>query len=241
VSTEKANGELVPFEQFDAPLVKDPAAMDFLVAAMSGLNPTPFDLPSISVPGGGSEAPTWALPTDGRPKAVDHLDVLFLTMTKQRAWWRQPYGSGEASPPDCKSDDYNIGHGNNTMDPKADPGEHKCAECPWSKFGSARGQGAKGKDCGEKFRAYFLPPGARIPHRLDIPPTSHAAFKSYLYSLVNGGKLFSDVVTRIGLKKGSNAFGTSEMTFERVSDIPEEMKAQVKEIGRIVLTLIVTA
>lgn len=239
---ESQTNGLIPFEQFDAPLVKDPEAKKFLTALLKSVNPTPFELPHIAVPGGGSAAPTWAMPTDGKPKALESIDAILLVVTgKKRQWWRVKYGSGDKTPPDCVSSDLVTGRGINSLAEDSQPGEHQCAECQWSQFGSARGEGAKGKDCAEKHQVFFLPPGARMPHRLDIPATSHKALKNYLMALGNKGLLYNDVVTRLSLVKGDNSFETSTIVFERIADVPPTDRPLVKELAELVQTSIVTA
>lgn len=190
--------ELAKRQEVEFPaLAADPKELaEALQENLGGGSISPFDLDRIGIPAGGGLA--WNVPTlDGGEDAEKELLGIVVHVQNARAFWRNPFGSGEgAVPPDCTSDDAVTGVG--------DPGG-ACAQCPYAAFGSDSRQ--RGQACKLVQRLFLLRPGASLPVVVNLPPGSLKNARKYLLRLVSNGKRASSVLTRLTLEKDKNADG----------------------------------
>ncbi|MCC8104456.1 MAG: hypothetical protein LIO99_00275 [Clostridiales bacterium] len=128
------------------------------------------------------------------------------------AYYRDKYTGGN-NPPDCGSFDGVTGIGT--------PGGD-CANCPYNRFGSGDGQS---KLCKNKRMLYVLREGELFPITLSLPTGSLKAFTNYVKSQLSKGRKLNRVVTKISLKKATNAsgiaFSQAVFSFVRMLDADE--------------------
>lgn len=187
-------------------IIDQPQAQQTMLAAINDLGITEGLLQRIKIPAGGMTA--FEVEELEGTQVVQHLDVILVAIKgRQKAWWSATVeDGGGGAPPSCSSTDGIHGFGNNTLDAEAATGQHLCAECPWGKFGSARGGGA-GKDCKDFSVLFFFRQGSRMPTVMNVPATSLKALQAYVLRLIDHGKRMEGVVTRISLKKAQSASG----------------------------------
>lgn len=131
------------------------------------------------------------------------------------AYYQDKYTGGN-NPPDCGSFDGVTGIGT--------PGGD-CATCPYNRFGSGDGQS---KLCKNKRMLYILREGELFPLTLSLPTGSLKTFTGYVKSQLSRGRKLNQMVTKITLKKASNAsgiaFSQAVFTFDRMLT-PDERAA----------------
>ena len=97
-----------------------------------------------------------------------------------------------------------------------------CASCPYNKFGSGEGQS---KMCKNKRMLYILREGELFPITLSLPTGSLKSFTNYVKSQLSRGRKLNQVVTKITLKKATNAsgiaFSQAVFAFERMLTVAE--------------------
>lgn len=179
---------------------------------------SPNDLTRITVPAGGGTS--FEVPNaSGEAESLKKLAAVIVYVQKQRLYWKEAFGSGEVTPPDCVSMDLINGHG--------EPGG-KCAECPLNEFGS--GRNGEGKACTEKRNIYILTKDALLPYNLTAPVKSIENYRKYLVALTQRGVNIKDIVTVIGLEKDKNKAGIpySKLIFEAGPALTADQKAKVE-------------
>ena len=166
-----------------------------------------FTLDRVKLPAGGGIA--FEIPSsDGTDAEMEkELRGIIVFNHPAYAYYTDKY-SGGSNPPDCGSFDGVCGTGN--------PGG-SCADCPYNKFGSGEGQS---KACKNKRMLYILREGEIFPVVLSLPTGSLRAFTQYMKSQLTKGRKLKDVVTKISLKKATNAsgitFSQAVFSFDRV-------------------------
>lgn len=189
------------------------ANMDELNEAMAddcqGLE---FSFDRIRLPAGGGTA--FEIPSeegDDYEMAKDIMGVIVYNHPVF-AYYRDKYTGGN-NPPDCGSFDGVTGIGT--------PGG-SCADCPYNRFGSGDGQS---KLCKNKRMLYVLREGELFPITLSLPTGSLKAFTNYVKSQLSKGRKLNRVVTKISLKKATNAsgiaFSQAVFSFIRMLDADE--------------------
>ena len=97
-----------------------------------------------------------------------------------------------------------------------------CADCPYNKFGSGDGQS---KLCKNKRMLYILREGELFPITLSLPTGSLKSFTNYVKSQLSRGRKLNQAVTKIALKKATNASGIvftqAVFTFVRMLTVEE--------------------
>lgn len=199
-------GELAGVDMFD------------LNKNLEGVEPK---LPVIKILHGGANL--FEMPTGEK---VESFPCIILDQFRTNAWWKEAYGeTGGGAPPDCFSMD------GLTPDPSSeDVQSTRCKAgngepgCPMNEFGSA----GRGKACKNMKRVHVLINNSSYPHRIIIPPTSLAAFDSYISALTDKGAPFQLVYTEFGLKAVTNkdGIGYAEMTFKAISGIDDHETAR---------------
>lgn len=131
------------------------------------------------------------------------------------AYYKDRYAGGN-NPPDCGSFDGVTGIGT--------PGG-SCSTCPYNRFGSGEG---KSKLCKNKRLLYILQEGELFPIMLSLPTGSLVTFTKYVKSQLSKGRKLNQIVTKITLKKATNAsgiaFSQAVFAFDRALS-PVECKA----------------
>lgn len=116
-----------------------------------------------------------------------------------------------------------------------------CQNCPYNKFGSGEGQS---KLCKNKRMLYILREGELFPITLSLPTGSLKSFTHYVKSQLSRGRKLSQVVTKITLKRATNAsgiaFSQAVFAFERmlsaeersaVADVSDTVKAYAANLS----------
>lgn len=215
-------------------IVDQPAARETMMAAFEQLGITENLLQRIKVPTGGMSA--FQVDELDGPQVYQHIDVILIAIKgRQKAWWASSLeDSGGGAPPTCTSKDGIHGVGNNTIDADAPSAKHLCSECPWNQFGSSRFGSAKGKDCKDYSLLFFFRNGNRIPSVMTVPATSLKGLQNYILRLIDNGKRFEGVVTRLSLDQTQNASGIaySKLAFGFESELDPASANQMVEIGK---------
>jgi hypothetical protein len=133
---------------------------------------------------------------DGKETPREELQGIVVAHRKIRLRWEKGLDQGGGNqPPDCVSNDGQLGQGS--------PGG-PCALCPLARFGSDP-KGNRGKACKEIRQLLVLTPESALPFVLNLPPTSLSAWESYALALGGQRHRFWSVVTAISLAKQKNA------------------------------------
>ncbi len=223
----KKGGELATIDKDWAIVSTEEPVTDLLRDNMGGGDaPSPFDLPKISVPTGGST--TFLLENEiGGTVAADTIEGVILHTKMTRAWYRESYeDSGGGVPPDCLSEDGVRGVGI-----KADELQppHLCEECPMSKYGSDR-RGKGGQDCSAIRPIFLLRQDDILPVRVNAPAGSLKNARKFLVACTLGRVRYHQVIVRIGLEKKTQQDGGLEyaaLTFQIVAKLDEESRAKI--------------
>ncbi len=212
-------------------VTKTDGLVEALADAFENQGATVWNLTQLRVPAGG--ATVWSINTltgEENPKGIE--GVLALVKGRQRAWWRDEVGAGDKQPPNCESHDGLIGFGDPSLDQNT-PGRHECASCRWSQFRSDR-KGGKGQDCNQVARIFLFRPSSRLPIHLNVPAASLKNLTRYQLDLIDSGRVYHAVVTRLKLQKVTNAAGKdySQIVFEFVGDLAPDAAKRVAELKR---------
>jgi len=183
---------------------------------------TPFDLDRIKIPSGGGIA--WTLPTRNGEVPAKSFEGVIIFHKLGRAYWQEGMEeSGGGSPPDCTSDDGQIGIGT--------PGG-QCAKCPLAQFGSDP-KGGRRQACKQMKQLFIMRDESLLPVVLTLPPTSLAAAKEFmLRRLAAYGRPFWSVLTRFSLEKDKNKAGIeyAKVNLEVVCDLSPEQSEFFKAL-----------
>lgn len=213
-------------------IVDDPQAQEVMVGAFDQLGLSDFQLSRLKIPSGGMTA--WEVESLEGTTVEKHLDVILVAMKgKQKSWWARPLEeAGGGAPPSCSSTDGINGFGINVLAADADPEHHKCNECAWNQFGSAR-NGGKGKDCSDFALLYFFTKGSRLPSLLSVPATSLKSLQGYILKLIDAGKRMETCVTRLSLKKVQSASGVgfSQLDLAWQADLSDDDQAAMSGLA----------
>lgn len=187
--------------------------MDVLNEAMAedcqGLE---FSFDRVKLPAGGGTA--FEIPSAEGEEYEMAKDITGVIVYNHPAYayYHDKYTGGN-NPPDCGSFDGIQGIGT--------PGGN-CASCPYNKFGSGDGQS---KLCKNKRMLYILRENELFPITLSLPTGSLKAFTNYVKSQLSRGRKPNRVVTKITLKKATNAsgiaFSQAVFSFVRMLDADE--------------------
>lgn len=175
-----------------------------------------FSLDRVKLPAGGGTA--FEIPSaEGEdPEMAKEITGVIVYNHPAYAYYHDKYTGGN-NPPDCGSFDGVNGIGN--------PGGN-CQSCPYNKFGSGDGQS---KLCKNKRMLYILREGELFPITISLPTGSLKSFTNYVKSQLSRGRKLNQVVTKITLKKTTNASGIAfaQAVFGFVRMLSAEERAAV--------------
>ena len=180
------------------------SAVAALMDATAGDEPlSANDLPLVKMPASGSQI--WEVPSADGIEPVKEISGILLHHQSVRSYWIETVEDGGDSnaPPDCASDDGNMGIPNTTEE-VAYGGV--CEECPMSQWGSST-KSPNGKACKQMKNVFLLQDGKVLPLLVRIPPSSLLAMRKYLVMLASEDKRLWAVVTTLSLEKAQNAAG----------------------------------
>jgi hypothetical protein len=153
---------------------------DFALETLRGSRIT--DLEKITVPAAAS--PFWNVPTLTGPEAKKTIQGIILDWRDTRAYWKLGIEEGGAGqPPDCVSEDTEIGYGERWDNDPEQIGPHKCSACPLSQFGSDENERAQA--CSHRLNLLLVMPHSLIPVVVQIPPTGLKEVRGYFRRLVS--------------------------------------------------------
>lgn len=142
------------------------------------------------------------------------IEGVLLHTRKTNVYYKEIYDPGKIVPPDCVSQD------GNTPDASVkNPVAASCAECPMSKFESARN--GKGKACRNLKPIYLLLGDAIMPRQLSVTPTSLKAANKYLMDLTEQGLSYRTVITKIEAYKSNPADTHMTLRFSKLGKIDD--------------------
>ncbi len=184
-----------------------------------------FSFDRVKLPAGGGTAFEIPSAESDETEMVKDITGVIVYNHPAYAFYSDKY-TGGSNPPECGSFDGIKGIGV--------PGG-SCQSCPYNKFGS--GDGAS-KLCKNKRMLYILREGELFPITLSLPTGSLKTFTNYVKKQLSRGRKLGQVVTKISLKKATNAsgiaFSQAVFSFERmltaaersaVSGVTETVKA----------------
>lgn len=173
-----------------------------------------FDLDRIKIPAGGGQA--WAIPTIDGEETVKEFFGVIIYHKNSRAYWVDEF-TGQGNPPDCSSDNGEMGIG--------EPGG-ECLQCPFGRFGSDP-KGGKGQACKQLKQLFVIQPGDLLPVVVTLPPTSIRPAKKFLTRLASKGMVSCSVLVKFALEKTRNAGG---IEYSRVVlSVAEQLTAEQTE------------
>jgi len=178
----------------------------------------PNDLERITVPPGGVKV--WTLNTAQGEINPTEFEGVIIAQKTTRVFWRGAY-SGSGTPPDCFSDDGEIGIGN--------PGGD-CETCPYAEFGSKEGGSGRAQACKQNKLLFIVLQGEILPCVLSVPPTSLQEAKKYILRSVSSLKPLYGVTTKFTLEVAQNAEGVKygKIRFTQGKVLNEEDSAKMK-------------
>ncbi len=174
-----------------------------------------FSFDRIKLPAGGGTAFEIPSSESDETEMVKDITGVIVFNHPSYAYYSDKY-SGGSNPPECGSFDGIKGIGT--------PGG-SCQNCPYNRFGSGDGQS---KLCKNKRMLYILREGELFPITMSLPTGSLKTFTNYVKKQLSRGRKLGQVVTKITLKKATNAsgiaFSQAVFSFERMLT-PDERKA----------------
>ncbi len=197
------NSEIVASEGFAA-LSNREILNEAMADECQGLD---FSFDRVKLPAGGGTA--FEIPSSESEESEMTKDITGVIVYNHpaNAYYQDKY-SGGSNPPDCGSFDGITGIGN--------PGG-SCQGCPYNKFGSGDGQS---KLCKNKRMLYILREGELFPITMSLPTGSLKTFTNYVKKQLSRARKLSQIVTKITLKKATNAsgiaFSQAVFSFERM-------------------------
>jgi len=165
----------------------------------------------IANPSSGDEA--WSIDTPMGKQSFDELEGVILYIGNERAYYENPYGTGDNERPLCSSDEGINGHG--------DPGG-KCVDCDLSKFGPD----SEPPICSQKKPMYLLIPEVNpvMPVVINVTGPSFPELKKFRVGLMQFGVNTFDVKIRLTLKasKTKNNMPSSVLQFKTMGNFRNE-------------------
>lgn len=214
-------------------LKRDPDDIREIFAANMGTAPlSELDLDRVVMPTGGSLF--WTVPGLSGDKPAEYIEGVIVAQGDRRVYWEQSIDEGGAGkPPDCISRDGIIGEGKiaDTV-----PGR-LCAQCPKSKYGSAKPKpgktDARGQACNQKKLLFLLREGDVVPLVIALAPTSISSMQQYALRLASQGIVIYKCVTRLKLAEDKNDDGVkyAYVVPEFVGLLPDADGAKIKSIA----------
>ena len=180
---------------------------------------TDRDLDRITVPLGGGVS--WTVPTLEGEETAKTLEGIIVYWTSPRAYWATGMDAGGGNtPPDCSSNDGEVGYG--------EPGGD-CSVCPLNRF-PPRGAGG-GKPCKEKRMLFLLRATDLLPVVIQAPSTSIQPIMKYFLRLANHSAPYSSVLTSLSLEKSQSdaGFTFSRIVPRSIGPVPEDQRETLEE------------
>jgi hypothetical protein len=168
--------------------------VEVLTENLGGRKLGPQDLDRITVPPGG--VTIWTVPTLNGEDHQEALEGLVIFQRSPRAYWPQALG-GESVPPDCFSDDGQVGSKYGACDP-----------CRFNVWGTAKDGTGRGKACKEMLDLFLMRDDTLLPCVVSLPPTSLGPVAKALVRLTAQGRSYWQAFWRLRLEKAKNDDGT---------------------------------
>lgn len=155
-----------------------------------------FSMTRIKIPTGGGIG--WTIPSLDGPQVAQELVGVPIWWSPMRAFWEGGIGDGvpQGLPPDCSSQDGQIGVGN--------PGGN-CRLCPLNEFGTH--PNGRGKACKEIRALFLLREGQLLPDMVLLPPTSIKPLQDIFLQMISANLPYHKVVLGLKLESARNQDG----------------------------------
>lgn len=189
--TEKKEAALARIEEYAIVAMGDSIA-DIMAENLGDDGLSEFSLDRIRIPAGGGIA--FEIPTLEGSDSAKTIEGVVVGWKTVRGYYANAY-DGSNNPPDCSSNDGEVGMG--------DPGGY-CSDCPLNAWGSDP-KGGKGKACAEKRMLFVLRKDDVLPIVIMVPPTSLKGIREYFRRLTSKAIPYYGVVTQFSLKKAQSS------------------------------------
>lgn len=183
---------------------------------------SPNDLERLTVPPGGGKI--WNLMTAEGEQNLQEIEGVIIAQKTTRVFWAGEF-SGGGSPPDCFSDDGEIGIGN--------PGG-PCETCPYAEFGSKATGGGRAQACKQNKLLFVVLPGEILPRVISVPPTSLKEARQYTLRMLSGRQPLYGATTKFTLEQATNADNIkySKIKFSQGSILNDEDRAAMEAYAK---------
>lgn len=209
----------------------DADAMEAYQANLTGTdaNLGVLDLDRIVVPSGGGRS--WEVPGLDGPESVQALTGVVLATIPRRSYWEVPMEESGGAPPDCASDDGEIGRGLYGVGSDIHP-TGKCATCPMAQWTPKDNGTGNYMPCKEQRLVIFQREGEILPVVIQAAPTSIAAFKVFNRRLTNRAIPFYRAIVEISLERRDKPIAHSVMEPRLVGVVSPEAGEEFKRMGQ---------
>jgi len=169
----------------------------------------------------------WEIPTlDGEAETTGEIEGIIVFHKLSRARWDGEYkGGGEA--PLCSSKNGFSGVGV--------PGGD-CQQCPYGKFTEDdKGESVK-PECRLVKQVFIRRPDELLPVVLNVTAVNIGSADKYLFRLLNKGKAYNSVVTKVHLTsdKSASGFDYAKTNFAATAFLSAEQAAQMQEYTELI-------
>lgn len=190
----------------------------------------PYDLQRIVWPSGKST--TWELPGLGGETipAKEIVAIPILTMASRQFWERKSSGP-DTSPPECKSNDGEVGEPTERGRQLGATGD--CRTCPLAQWGPNNTPPA----CKERRELYLLLEGQYFPLVLSVPPSSIKVWRDFVKPLSLQGVAPWGTVIRLKLQTATNPTGEpyAQLKIEFVGKLEPEHKEKLRQYREVLM------
>lgn len=186
-----------------------------------------FKLDRAKIPSGGGLM--FELPgEEDEAEQIKELVGVIVYQHPVNGYYKTAYKGGN-NPPDCCSFDGINGAG--------DPGGN-CKSCPMNQYGSA--SEGDGKACKNRRWLYLLRENELLPIMISVPTASLQSFSQYMKHLLCKGVKYSQVVTRLSLRKAVSKGGItySQVTFKQVRPLSADECTAISNMSGQIMSLV---
>jgi hypothetical protein len=165
----------------------------------------------------------WEIPTiDGDVETTGEIEGVIVFHKLSRARWEGEYKGGGESPL-CSSKDGFFGEGN--------PGG-KCKDCPYAKFG----ENGEKPECRLVKQVFIRRPNELLPMVLNVTAVNLQEAERYLFRLLNKGKKYNSVVTKVHLTadKSKSGFDYAKTNFAATAILSDAQAAEMAEYTKLI-------
>lgn len=182
------------------------------VVARLGLSERDLDI--ITVPRG--DGTRWRIETSEGTKKVETFQGVVVDFRLRRRFYKdRDFDVRAKRPPDCSSNDWQIGHG--------EPGG-ECDRCPFNEWASTTVEGSRAKACREYIMLFVILPAEKQPYVVQLPATSLKAGRKMIARCALGGKPYYGQILCFSLEQVESKFKYNTVLLETIGSLTNEEK-----------------